>query len=196
MQVRPSRAAAGALISNNIPTLHVHPGLRVEPREVPIPGAYAEAMVYHHQSAIACASIDYGDYPIGGRANLVTIMRSNVHARVERAFPAERIQPLSEMSGDFTLYRPERGHHSQTAQLRRRQQSHAVTRHGHRRRVLLQVAEFIHRFFELSLGLVVRSLGESKRSLPEACDSVGHCHFAGQRLQRVQPLVGILYLRL
>src|ERR1700722_4694302 len=121
MKMRPGRAPAGAFVADNISTLHMHSDLRVECGQMAVPGGNAEAVIDYNQAPVSRAPVHYADDSFGRSADLVPIMRGNIHPGMKRAFTAERVKPLAKVSGNFTLYRPKRGNNSEAAQVGRRQ---------------------------------------------------------------------------
>src|ERR1700683_272252 len=115
MQVRPCRTSARPFIANHISTLHVHPDLRIKRGQMAVPGSHAKAVINHNQAAISRAPVYYADDSISSGADVIAIVRRNVHARVKRTFTTERVKPLAEVTGNFTLHRPERRDNPQAA---------------------------------------------------------------------------------
>jgi hypothetical protein len=69
-------------------------------------------MIDYNQAPVAGALVHNRNHAVCRRVNRVAVMGRNIHARVERAFATERIQPFAEVPGDLADNRPETRHNS------------------------------------------------------------------------------------
>src|SRR5581483_3153769 len=74
-----------------------------------VASADAIAMVDHDRLAIAAHGFCQGDNAIGRGDDSCAVVAADIHSAMERAFSVERIDALTEASGDLSLDRPEIG---------------------------------------------------------------------------------------
>ena len=106
-------------------------------------------MVDDHEPAVARAAIHFRHDSIRRGADIISIVRRNIHSGVERTLTAERVEPLAEMPRKFSYNGPQGRDDSQRVKLFVWEEPHSSACHCDGGRVLLEVAEFLHRLLEL-----------------------------------------------
>src|SRR5579863_5503323 len=107
MDVRACGASADTCVPDDFTALNPRSWHRGERREMCVPGADAESMVQHNQASIARVVFRDGHDAVRGGVNGSAVIRGHINAGVERAFTAERIQPLSERVRDMSHHGPD-----------------------------------------------------------------------------------------
>lgn len=109
VHVGPGGAPANARVADDLTAFNSRADHRRKRGKVRVPRCNAKPMIDDYQSAVTCVILSYGDYAIRRRMNRRAVIRCYVHARVERAFTAERVEALAKTIGDMPHHRPNGG---------------------------------------------------------------------------------------
>src|SRR5258708_28482521 len=91
VDVRAGGASAYTDVANRIASVDLLADQDIQAGEMAVIGRKSVAVVDDHQTAIAGAVVGFDDYAIGGHAYLIAVLRGNIHAGMESAFPAKRV---------------------------------------------------------------------------------------------------------
>src|SRR6266704_4450485 len=108
VHVRSSRTAADAAIANHLAALDSRTRDGRKRRKMRVPGGDPEAMIDHDYASVAGVILGTDHNAVSGHVHRRSIIRSHIHARVERAFTAERIEALAKTVCDMSEHRPNR----------------------------------------------------------------------------------------
>ena len=193
MDVRSGGAAADADIADDVPALDAHTRSDRKAREMAVPGFDAKTVIHDDEAAVSRMQAGVGDHAVGGRPHAVAVLRADIHAGVEGALTTERVHSLAEITGDSSDHRPHIGRDGNLTQAGsgKGKQAHLARIERQFRRVAFEKPELFQALIVGSIRSCER-LAQGEWSITEANKSVGHGHFGGQRLQRGEPLIGLV----
>src|SRR5258708_605465 len=108
MQSRPSAAAALSYVTESTAATHRLSGAHHKAGHVSVERGDSVAMVDDHGASVTIHQIGKADHTVSRRDNARAVLGSNVHTAMESSFTVERINALSERSGETSDDRPQR----------------------------------------------------------------------------------------
>src|SRR5271169_5526799 len=109
MNMRAGGASAHTDAAKYVASSDAHARRHRKAGQMAVPRFRAKAVVHDDQPAVAFVLFRVRHHAIAAGANYVAVLRGNIDASVEGAFTAERVQSLTEGSGDASHDRPQRG---------------------------------------------------------------------------------------
>src|SRR5579885_2816995 len=107
MHVRAGRTSADAAVANDLAALDAGTGDGGESGHMGVPGGDPKAVVDDDEAAVTCVIFSNRDDAVLGGVPRCAITGGTVHAGLECAFPAERVQALAEAVRDVPHHRPD-----------------------------------------------------------------------------------------
>src|SRR5258708_29907547 len=169
-------------IADNLAPLDARARHGGEGRKMGVPSADAETMVYDDKASVAGAVFGDGHDAISRGVDGGTVIRGYVNARVECAFPAERIEPLSKTIGNMAEDRPDGPRIRGVRKACHRDKAQAAAVDGDGRGISFQEGVLLDGTVKSVLGSY-RIVGQVEGGRMITKNAVGHGHFGGKRLQ-------------
>src|SRR5207249_9961042 len=109
VHVRAGGSSANTGIADDLCAFNSRADDRGKRRKMRVPRSNAKPMVDHYQATVARVSLSDRNHAVRRSMNRRAIIRSYVHASVERTLTAERVEALAEAIRNVSHDRPNRG---------------------------------------------------------------------------------------